>query len=248
MNPGLSDLATLLSSLEPTLHDGAYAWCLVPPGTDTTTLAPVATMTEAEGVTVIVPEAVAASAGLEVRFRSAWLSLTVHSDLQAVGLTAAFSDAFARAGLSCNVVAGVFHDHVFVPFEEGARALEVLRALQRDAARRLTTPVYAATFTFAAGQYDEDFHRLDDEIAQAARALPGYLGEEAWQDPARGLVANVYYWSSLEALQALIDLPAHGRAKASQARWLAGYRVEVAQVLRAYGDGRIGGFPGAKPA
>ena len=100
---------------------------------------------------------------------------------------------------------------------------------------------YSATFIFARKQFDDEFHRLDQTIAAAARAMPGYLGEEAWENPATGLVSNVYYWSSLEALQGLMSHPAHLQAKASQASWLAGYRVVIAQVVRAYGDGDLGG-------
>ena len=101
--------------------------------------------------------------------------------------------------------------------------------------------VYASTFIFAKKQFDDEFHRLDQIIAAAAKALPGYLGEEAWENPANGLVANVYYWSSLEALQALMQNPAHLQAKAAHANWLAGYRVVIAQVLRAYGGGDLDG-------
>ncbi len=97
--------------------------------------------------------------------------------------------------------------------------------------------VYSSTFIFAKKQYDDEFHRLDQAIAAAAKALPGYLGEEAWENPATGLVSNVYYWSSLEALQQLMSHPAHLEAKAGQARWLDGYRVVIAKVMRAYGSG-----------
>ena len=96
--------------------------------------------------------------------------------------------------------------------------------------------IYSSTFIFAKKQFDDEFHRLDQEIAQAAKNLPGYLGEEAWENAATGVVSNVYYWSSLEALQALMSHPTHLKAKAAQANWLAGYRVVVAQVMRAYGD------------
>lgn len=99
--------------------------------------------------------------------------------------------------------------------------------------------MYTATFTFAPGEYDDEFHRLDQAIAETARAIPGYLGEEAWENPANGLVSNVYYWQTLEALQQLMDHPVHREAKARQARWLKGYHVVVAQVLRAHGDGGI---------
>ncbi|WFC70620.1 antibiotic biosynthesis monooxygenase [Achromobacter denitrificans] len=97
--------------------------------------------------------------------------------------------------------------------------------------------MYSATFIFAKKQFDDEFHRLDQIIAEAARALPGYLGEEAWEDTGRGLFCNVYYWESLDALDALIRHPAHREAKAAQSRWLDGYRVVISQVLRQYGEG-----------
>ena len=96
--------------------------------------------------------------------------------------------------------------------------------------------VYSSTFTFATKQFDEAFHRLDQEIAAAAKAIPGYLGEETWENPAAGLVSNVYYWESLEALGQLMHHPRHLEAKASQSQWLAGYKVVISQVLRTYGD------------
>jgi len=98
--------------------------------------------------------------------------------------------------------------------------------------------VYSSTFIFAKRQFDAEFHRLDEIIARAARQTPGYLGEEAWENARTGVVSNVYYWSSLSALQALMAHPAHVQAKAAQANWLDGYRVVIAKVLRAYGDGR----------
>ena len=101
--------------------------------------------------------------------------------------------------------------------------------------------MYTATFIFAKGEWDDEFHALDAEIAAAARAIPGYRGEEAWEDPARGLVANVYYWDDLEALQQLMRHPTHLRAKAQQARWLRGYQVLVSQVLHSHGDGQLSG-------
>ncbi len=96
--------------------------------------------------------------------------------------------------------------------------------------------MYSSTFIFAKKQYDDTFYRLDGEIAAAARAIPGYLGEETWENPATGLISNVYYWDSLEALQQLMKHPRHLEAKASQDNWLAGYQVVIAQVLRTYGN------------
>ena len=96
---------------------------------------------------------------------------------------------------------------------------------------------WSSTFLFAKKQFDDEFHRLDAIIARAAKDTPGYLGEESWENPATGVVSNVYYWSSLEALRALMDHPAHLQAKAAQANWLAGYRVVIAKVMRTYGSG-----------
>ncbi len=99
--------------------------------------------------------------------------------------------------------------------------------------------MYSSTFIFATKQFDAAFHRLDQAIAAAARNLPGYLGEEAWENPSTGWVSNVYYWESLDALQALMQHPLHLEAKAAQANWLNGYQVIIAKVLRAYGDGKL---------
>lgn len=96
--------------------------------------------------------------------------------------------------------------------------------------------MYSSTFIFAKKEYDEDFYRLDEAIARAAKDIPGYLGEESWESPGTGLISNVYYWDSLEALQALIQHPTHLEAKARQANWLDGYQVVISQVLKTYGD------------
>lgn len=128
-----SDLAALLRSMEPVLHEGVYAYCVLAYGADLGHLAPVVTVHEAEGLTLVVPEQQAVEAGLPLLFRAAWITLNVHSDLQAVGLTAAFSSALGRAGISCNVVAGAFHDHIFVPAAQAQAALRVLQDLQKEA-------------------------------------------------------------------------------------------------------------------
>lgn len=131
MTQPISNLTTLLRSMEPVLHEGVYAYCTVSYEARIAALTPVVTVREPEGLTLVLPEEQAIAAGLPVLFRAAWISLTVHSDLEAVGLTAAFSGALGQAGISCNVVAGAFHDHLFVPVAQGRKALEVLRALQQ---------------------------------------------------------------------------------------------------------------------
>jgi heme-degrading monooxygenase HmoA len=99
--------------------------------------------------------------------------------------------------------------------------------------------MYSSTFIFAKKQFDDAFHRLDQEIADMAKSIPGYLGEEAWENQTTGLVCNVYYWQSLEALQQLIRHPRHLDAKREQGTWLAGYQVIISQVIRTYGDSKL---------
>jgi heme-degrading monooxygenase HmoA len=101
--------------------------------------------------------------------------------------------------------------------------------------------MYSSTFIFAKKQFDDAFHRLDQEIAAMAKAIPGYLGEETWENAETGLVSNVYYWESLEALQSLVRHPRHLEAKAAQGNWLDGYRVVISEVLRTYGDTKLDG-------
>ena len=99
--------------------------------------------------------------------------------------------------------------------------------------------MYTSTFSFAKRQYDDEFHALDGAIAAAARSIPGNLGEESWENASTGLISNVYYWETQAALQQLIEHPTHRLAKLKQERWLAGYQIVIAEVLAAYGDGKI---------
>ena len=106
--------------------------------------------------------------------------------------------------------------------------------------------MYSSTFIFAKKQFDDEFYNLDNAIAQAAREIPGYLGEEFWENTSTGLVSNIYYWESLEALQALVNHPKHLEAKAAQANWLDGYQVIISEVIKAYGDANLAHFPHLK--
>lgn len=90
----------------------------------------VALVREPEGISVVIEEHQAARLGLTPVMRCAWITLTVNSDLHAVGLTAAFASALGNAGISCNVVAGADHDHIFVPVDQADAAMKELRSLQ----------------------------------------------------------------------------------------------------------------------
>lgn len=100
--------------------------------------------------------------------------------------------------------------------------------------------MYTSTFLFRPKPYDDDFHRLNDEIAARARAIPGFLGEEAWSNEQTGLHSEVYYWETLEALHQLIGMPVHQEAKSIHDRWIGPYRVVIAEVISTYGQPGLG--------
>jgi hypothetical protein len=133
MSQPISDLDQLLASMHPELNEGVYVFASVPVETDVKALDPVATFREKEGLTLVVEEETAKRAGLDALFRSAWITLTVHSDLQAVGLTAAFSKSLGEAGISCKVIAAAYHDHIFVPVDTAKDAMALLSLLQQRA-------------------------------------------------------------------------------------------------------------------
>ena len=85
---------------------------------------------EEEGNTIIIKKELANSLQLEYSFVAAWITLTVHSSLEAVGLTAAFSSALSDAGISCNVVAAFYHDHIFVDKKDVEKAMAILGKLK----------------------------------------------------------------------------------------------------------------------
>lgn len=126
----ITDLNLLLKSMEPVLNPGVFAFVSVNNAAQLASVKVLASIVEPEGFSAVIAEKDAVSLGLPILFRAGWITLKVNSDLQAVGLTAAFSAALGRAGISCNVVAGAFHDHIFVPMDRAADAMIALKTLE----------------------------------------------------------------------------------------------------------------------
>ncbi|GAA4883881.1 ACT domain-containing protein [Ferrimonas pelagia] len=127
---GITELDVLLRSMRPQLMDGEFVFCTVAgPLSQYVTLAPLASFQEPEGLTLILPKARAQAAGIAFEGSYRQITLLVHSSLEAVGLTAAFSACLNQAGISANVVAGYYHDHIFVQSAVAERALAALQQL-----------------------------------------------------------------------------------------------------------------------
>jgi len=129
----IRDLSELLAGMQPVLNAGTFAFIVAPAGVQIPPDQIVASVREREGLSLVIPEKLARDLALPIAFSAAWITLTVNSDLGAVGLTAAFSSALGEAGISCNVIAGVHHDHLFVPVEQAQQAMSVLARLQASA-------------------------------------------------------------------------------------------------------------------
>ncbi|GAB6408085.1 ACT domain-containing protein [Pseudomonas sp. MHK4] len=126
---GETSLATLLRSMSPQLNAGDYVFCTLVDGQLPAGVEVIGSFREQEGLTVILERSCAEQAGLSYDYVAAWITLNVHSALEAVGLTAAFATALGQAGISCNVIAGYYHDHLFVGQVDAERAMQVLRDL-----------------------------------------------------------------------------------------------------------------------
>lgn len=132
---GECDLETLLQNLAPVLRPKRYVIGSVESWPDPVPEGLLATIQEPEGVTVIAPVAESGGLGLEPSAVFRCIRLNVHSSLQSVGLTAAISTRLARHGISVNLLAGAYHDHLLVPEGDAERALCLLEELSSEARR-----------------------------------------------------------------------------------------------------------------
>lgn len=126
---GETNLAFLIKNMQPVLNDGQYVFCSILSQKEVNFDKIVLFFKEKEGFTVVVDKEYADTKGFDYSSIFAWITLHIHSSLDAVGLTAAFSTALAENNLSCNVVAGFYHDHIFVQIDKAPQAISVLSKL-----------------------------------------------------------------------------------------------------------------------
>lgn len=124
------NLEKLLAEMSPRLIDGEYVFCSLENGRygDHAELFPLASFVEDEGLTLVIPRAKADEHGLGYESVFRCITLSVHSSLDAVGLTAAISTRLAEQGISANVIAAFHHDHIFVQAASAERAMAALES------------------------------------------------------------------------------------------------------------------------
>ena len=125
---GMLDLDDLLRSIAPEVQSDQYVFCTVAGCiADHAHLEPLMCFAEAEGLTLILPVGRAQETGLPFDGTFKQITLTVHSSLEAVGLTAAVAAKLTAHNISANVVAAFYHDHVFIPADKAEEALAALQ-------------------------------------------------------------------------------------------------------------------------
>ena len=126
----ITDLSTLLSTLQVSQRAGTFCMATVPTATPLGG-GVVALMIEDEGVTAICTVERAEAEGWDHEFPCAWLTLDVYSALEAVGLTAAVAKVLTEAEIPCNVIAARHHDHILVPKHRAVEAIQVISSLAK---------------------------------------------------------------------------------------------------------------------
>lgn len=97
--------------------------------------------------------------------------------------------------------------------------------------------MWLAQFIFTPGDYDDEFHRLNEAIDAYAESLEGFVGAERWLSPDGTAQNSIYYWRDRESLGEFSRYPEHVVAKDNYRRWYHSYQVVISQVSASYGDG-----------
>ncbi len=131
---GQRDLSVLLKTMAPVLREEEFVFCSIPAdGVVNLRAVPWGLFREEEGTTVILTVDQAIHCHLPIANPWRMITLTVHSDLQAVGFLAALTQALARANISVNAISAYFHDHLFVPRAQAQAAMDCVLELAKEA-------------------------------------------------------------------------------------------------------------------
>jgi hypothetical protein len=125
----IRDLATLVKKMHPILSTDTFVFLTLKDLSLLGSVSPRCLFQEEEGLSAILKRGDAKTAGLAEEPTYRMITLSVDSDLQAVGFLAIVTGVLANEDIPCNAVSAFHHDYLFVPEHAATRSMQLLTEL-----------------------------------------------------------------------------------------------------------------------